>query len=140
MRFALTFDDGAWEVMPHVDDVPLTELVTAYEAAHYFDVIGGYDRAVLDDLDDAQRFLGRERPWPARAVSLLECDCGFPGCWPLRGRIRRSQGRVVWDRFEQPHRPRRDYSGFGPFVFDEQHYRQALENAVDDQGNSPPSG
>lgn len=136
MRFAVAFHDGAWEVMPYVDDVPLTELVTAYEGARSFDVVGGYDRAVLNDLGDAQRFLGRERPWPARSVSLLECDCGFPGCWPLQARIRRSAGRVVWDRFEQPHRPRRDYTDFGPFVFDEGQYRRALDEAVGDQG--PP--
>jgi hypothetical protein len=32
---------------------------------------------------------------------------------------------VVWDRFKQPHRPERDYSLFGPFVFNAAQYSMA---------------
>jgi hypothetical protein len=33
---------------------------------------------------------------------------------------------VVWEAFKQEHRPERDYSQFGPFVFDAKHYRDAV--------------
>lgn len=34
--------------------------------------------------------------------------------------------RVVWADFEQPHRPTRDYSAFGPFSFERSAYDEAL--------------
>ena len=34
--------------------------------------------------------------------------------------------QVSWHSFRQPHRPDRDYSGFGPFRFDAAAYRAAL--------------
>ena len=33
--------------------------------------------------------------------------------------------------FEQPHRRERNYSGFGPFVFDLGDYKAAVETAID---------
>ena len=59
-------------------------------------------------------------------VYLLGCQCGEVGCWPLIARIRAERESVVWDCFEQPHRKERDYSGFGPFVFDTEQYREAV--------------
>jgi hypothetical protein len=32
----------------------------------------------------------------------------------------------MWDSFQQPHRKERDYSDFGPIVFDAQQYREAV--------------
>ena len=33
---------------------------------------------------------------------------------------------LVWDGFRQPRRPERDYSNFGPFIFGERQYREAV--------------
>lgn len=134
IRFVAEYEEGIWRVMPYVGDVPLADLVARYEARNGYDVVGGYDGAFLDRLDHATRFLGRRGPWPA-TLSLLECECGTPGCWPLEARVRREDGRIIWDRFYQPHRPHRDYSSFGPFAFDEGQYRRALGRAVGGNGS-----
>jgi hypothetical protein len=39
--------------------------------------------------------------------------------------VRVEDATVTWDGFRQPHRPKRDYAGFGPFVFDLSTYRAA---------------
>lgn len=33
---------------------------------------------------------------------------------------------VVWDEFRQPRRRERDYSGFGPYLFDRARYEAAV--------------
>ena len=65
-------------------------------------------------------------------VSLLECQCGCEGCWPLACRITVSETTVRWSDFEQPHRRKDspagwwDYSGFGPFEFERGPYEAEL--------------
>jgi hypothetical protein len=67
----------------------------------------------------------------AKGHYLLGCgDCGELGCWPLQGRIGRKGNIVIWDSFSQPHRPLRDYSNFGPFLFDLEPYRTAVLDAA----------
>lgn len=123
--------------MPCIDSQPLAALVAAFETARNFDVQGGYTGVIP-----------RGRPWnrvvfPAEfvladpvfgrtgdgSVILLECMCGVEGCWPLLGRVRLSDATVIWDDFCQPHRPARDYTGFGPFTFDIQPV-QTLQSVV----------
>jgi hypothetical protein len=58
-------------------------------------------------------------------IYLLGCQCGEVGCWPLTTRVTVNNNRVLWDSFRQPHRER-DYSRFGPFVFDLDQYRNAV--------------
>jgi hypothetical protein len=72
-------------------------------------------------------------------VPVLGCECGEWGCWPLLTRVVVDGDAVIWTDFEQPHRRDRDYSGFGPFIFD----RRAYEEAVADiaqiwAAESPP--
>lgn len=67
-------------------------------------------------------------------VSVLECPCGFPGCWPLLVRVTVEGDRVIWSDFEQPHRRRGSpagewrYDNLGPFVFDRKQYLEALRD------------
>ena len=61
---------------------------------------------------------------------LLACECGEVGCWPLLARITLTGDFVIWSHFRQPHRPTRDYSALGPFMFDREQY----DAAVDDLG------
>jgi hypothetical protein len=61
-------------------------------------------------------------------VTLLDCDCGNSGCWPLGVRIQRIADRVVWSEFENAYRPW-DYSRFGPFEFELKGYLEALRSS-----------
>ena len=54
------------------------------------------------------------------------------GCWPLVCEVHCEKGNIIWDSFQQPHRKERDYSNFGPFVFSELQYHEALQ-ALDRQ-------
>jgi hypothetical protein len=93
-------------------------------------------------LPPARHFFGEPLPlYGDRAkVSLLECDCGVPGCWPLFARIDIDEQTVTWDDFEQPHRsPGRGrppavtwrYDGLS-FRFDRAAYEEELRSAAAD--------
>jgi len=128
------FEASATMLTPTLNGVSLCDLVSEFEAAEGFDVVGGYDGLVLDNFnfgDLAKYLLGRAGPKQRRGVvALLGCDCGEFYCWPLEARVTVDQGRAVWDQFKQPHRPERDYTRFGPFEFDEQQYRAALADVL----------
>lgn len=63
--------------------------------------------------------MGRRRGSDARS-------CGEWGCWPLLARIVETNASVTWTDFEQPFRPARDDSTFGPFAFERVAYDTAL--------------
>src|SRR6266700_4096278 len=137
-----------YAVVPVIDGVPMTDLVAAFEESRHFDPVGGYGGLVpqffnYGSLD--QYFNGcfeQGSYWERlHAIYLLGCDCGEVGCWPLLCRIRMDGNIVVWEAFKQEHRPERDYSRFGPFVFDAKHYRNAvaklqMEVAAQNSGDS----
>ena len=119
--------------MPMVNGTLLTEIVAAFERGQRFEPAGGYgglipewfnygdlERYFLGDFENNSYF-GR-----MKRIYLLACQCGEVGCWPLIARVRTEDDFVIWDSFEQPHRKERDYSGFGPFVFNVSQYREAL--------------
>jgi hypothetical protein len=124
------FEVDSDALVPVVDGRSFVDIVTAYEREQRFDVVGGYSGLVLDnyDLGDLRRYLmGEQKPWPARRVPLLGCDCGEWACWPLIATVSQQEGIVRWSDFEQPHRPRRDYAGLGPFHFDLAQYEAAVD-------------
>ncbi|SOD93568.1 hypothetical protein [Blastococcus haudaquaticus] len=145
VRFAATpAEHTGWDVLPYLDDVPLTELVADYEQARDFDVVGGYGPLWFDAGSREvfrRTLLPRPADRPARRwlpggsrrghVSLLECECEVPGCWPFHARIDQIDGLVRWHSFAQPHRPDRDYSGLGPFEFELPAYRRAVDVLLD---------
>lgn len=120
---------------PVLSGAPLTELVLSFEREHGFEPAGGYGGLVPNwfSYGSLERyFLGEsDDECFANGCYLLGCgDCGEVGCWPLRGRIRRKGNVVIWDSLSQPHRPLRDYSNFGPFLFDLEPYRTAVLEAA----------
>ena len=121
--------------MPEVNGVALLEAVSAFETSRGRTPAGGYGGLVPDhvDLGDLTAYLlGRESPqWPRPGrLWLLGCECGEVGCWPLDARVDAGADLVVWTDFRQPYRPDRDYTGFGPFVFDREQYDAAVAAAV----------
>lgn len=61
-------------------------------------------------------------------IAVLGCGCGDVGCWPFWVKIKVREDVVIWDGFEQPHRPAWRYDGLRPFVFDRRQYFSALES------------
>jgi hypothetical protein len=120
-------------VVPGINGKPLTELVSAYEIERHFKPAGGYGGLIPEffkygSLD--QYFMGRFQENSSLSsidsIYLLGCDCGEVGCWPLKAKVRIEANEVIWEDFLQPHRPDRDYSGFGPFAFELEQYQKAV--------------
>ncbi|MFC4335620.1 hypothetical protein [Salininema proteolyticum] len=126
---------GVSEVVPLIDGTPLTELVDAYEMSRSMrsagNVYGGLIPAYFRYGPMDEHFLG-EGFRSSAGTYLLGCECGEVGCRPLLGRISLKSAEVFWTDFVQPHRPERDYSGFGPFAFSRRQYRSALDSLVND--------
>ncbi|MFD0740740.1 hypothetical protein ACFQ1L_01260 [Phytohabitans flavus] len=124
-------DLNVHEVVPAVDGALLTDLVDVFElaagmqpaGAAYGGLIPAFFR--FGPLD--KHFHGRSTSTMGPKTPLLGCECGEWGCWPLTARIAVTERSVTWDAFEQPHRPTRDYAGFGPFRFERRRYDAALE-------------
>lgn len=120
--------------MPTIDGVPLLELIDNYELRASMHPAGGAYSGLIPaffrfgPLD--QHFLGNSIPAMGPKTPVLGCACGDWGCWPLMAEISVTDEVVSWDAFEQVHRPNRDYSRFGPFVFGRGQYEAALTDLV----------
>lgn len=129
--------DPERELLPHVDDVSLVDLISGYEYAAGFDVPGTYAGLVLDRFnfgDLTTYLLGQPDStyWTkGGAIALLGCDCGEVGCWPLQAQVLVDDDRVTWRGFSQPFRPQRDYGSFGPLTFRRNQYERAVRDAAD---------
>lgn len=132
----LTFDEKYPRVLaitPYLNDVSLTELASEFEKTSNYEPAGGYGGLVPKwfDYGPLEKYFlgeyGKDSYWAKLGgVYILGCECGEAGCWPLECRIRVEGHNVIWDQFRQPHRETRDYSHFGPFVFEGAQYRDAL--------------
>lgn len=135
ISFSIEPFEGAFVITPILNEIPLTELVQSFERERGFEPAGGYgglipqwfkygplDRYFLGHFDKDSYFgrMGR--------IYLLGCTCGEVGCWPLAARVRAEAESVIWDSFQQEHRPERDYSQFGPFTFEDDEYERAVAN------------
>jgi hypothetical protein len=133
VSFSMQHFQGALAITPTVNGISLIEMVSAFEREQGFDPAGGYGGLIPRWFNYgclANYFLGNFEPNSYFAkmggAYLLGCDCGDVGCWPLAAHIQTGGESVKWTSFRQPHRPERDYSGFGPFVFDADQYRKAV--------------
>lgn len=133
ISFAVRPFEGTFAVTPILNGMPLAEVIQAFESAKGFEPAGGYgglipqwfkygplDRYFVGDFDHDSYF-GR-----SGYIYLLGCSCGEVGCWPLAARVKCNTDTIVWNSFKQPHRPTRDYSQFGPFIFRSADYLQAV--------------
>lgn len=119
------------EVVPTIDGQLLLDLIDRFEVGSDMRPAGGAYGGLIPayyrygPLDE--HFLGKENPGLGPKTAVLACECGEVGCWPLMTRITPTGNLVIWDGFEQIHRPTRDYTAFGPFLFDRAQYDQALD-------------
>ncbi|MFD3704372.1 hypothetical protein ACFWUP_14625 [Nocardia sp. NPDC058658] len=140
----IEFDYRPWpgridvhRIVPRIDTIPLTDLIDTFEICADMqpagDAYGGLVPEFVRFESATDHFHGFSRLTRRKKTPVLACSCGEMDCWPLLTRITLTGDLVVWDCFEQPYRPTRDYTGFGPFLFDRNQY----DNAVRDL--SPPS-
>jgi hypothetical protein len=122
-------------IIPKIDNILLTELISSYEGEQRFEPAGGYGGLVpmhfnYGPLDSYFKGQFEQQDYFAQlnGIYLLGCSCGEVGCWPLIGQVRLNAKHFVWENFRQPFRLQRDYSKFGPFIFDIQQYREAIED------------
>jgi len=124
------------EVVPMVDGEPLTARIHRFERATGMETrdisYGGLIPASYRfGSASVHYFAGSESVVADGKSPVLGCECGEWGCWPLLARVVVDQDAVTWTDFEQPHRRDRDYSGFGPFVFDRRAYEEAVAAIAD---------
>lgn len=72
----------------------------------------------------------------AGKVSVLECQCGCEGCWPLLIRITIAEDTVRWSEPQQPHRDQWVYPHDWQLTFEQRQYEAALEAPNDLSGDS----
>jgi hypothetical protein len=109
--------------------------VAAFDSRRGYEPSGGYAGIIPAHFNfgDLTRYYEarEDRQWskPQHAW-VLGCDCGEVGCWPLTVRITVTADDVIWSDFSQDHRPKWDYTGFGPFAFKRQQYVSAVATAA----------
>lgn len=118
-------------VTPYVDGESLADLVAEFETTAGFEPAGGYNGIVPVNFTFGPLqtyYLGTNaHQWPgAGSAWLLGCDCGEAGCWSLTADVVATPAQVTWRGFAQDHRPGRDYTAFGPFVFERIAYDRAV--------------
>lgn len=124
-------------VTPYVDGTSLVELVEVYERAKgYLDPAGGYGGLVpayfkYGPLNEYFAGKSKSEYWEnLKGIYLLGCSCREVGCWPLIASVSHQGDTVTWTGFQQPFRPKRDYSKFGPFMFSRAQYEGAVNNLM----------
>ena len=127
-------EDGETMITPVIDGVSLIRMVTNFENnIGHCDIAGGYGGLIpsfynygplnVYFMGGTPHFIEGDKSW----AYLLGCECGEVGCWPITTSIQVESETVTWCQFSQPHRPKRDYSNFGPFVFNKQQYVSVLK-------------
>ncbi|ABF39676.1 hypothetical protein Acid345_0671 [Candidatus Koribacter versatilis Ellin345] len=135
----------ALTITPALSGVPLDQIVKQFELEYHYEPSGGYAGIVPRFFNYGpleEYFMGQPATDYFRengGLYLLGCQCGEVGCWPLTGRIKAEEKRMVWSDFRQPHRSVRDYSDFGPFVFDLEQYHTAVKTMAVEYSTSPSS-
>ena len=133
LSFVVQPFEGTFSITPVVNGSLLSDMTLAFEQEQQFEPAGGYGGLIPTWFDYGplqSYFLGDFKSGSyfekMGSIYVLGCQCGEVGCWPLVCKVHRISGQIVWDSFQQPHRRERDYSQFGPFVFGEPQYRDAV--------------
>jgi hypothetical protein len=123
---------------PCIGGRSFVELVTEYEEAQNWDDAGIHEGLVLapEDIEVLPQYFlhGRSllRNLSHKGTVLLGCTCGNVDDGPFFGQVQLVEDRVTWFGFENPMADSLawDYTGFGPFTFDREHYEQAIADAM----------
>ncbi len=143
------------EVVIFVDGRDLVDILREYEMPFAQRegstlIAGGYAGLPPNDVLPPSRHILGDPRWEVYKdvdrVSVLECECGVPGCWPFMVRITVEEHTVIWSDFEQPHRREGhpsggwSYAGLGPFVFEREQYLATLQGVASRHSNQGKEG
>ncbi|MGW6726046.1 hypothetical protein ACWF9G_09095 [Nocardia sp. NPDC055029] len=120
----------AHRIMPRIDTIPLTDLIDTFEIRAGMEPAGdayGGLAPLFFRFESANDHFHGSSSLTRQKTLVLACSCGELGCWPLLTRISLTGDLVVWDCFEQPYRTTRNYTAFGPFLFDRNQYDKAVQ-------------
>ena len=124
---------GVPAVVPHLEDVPLTDLLRRVE-------LPSARREKQPDLAGSYTGLVDARVrWPSRHylgtpvltwfgdgdTVLLGCTCGEWGCWPFTAIVTVEPRTVTWSGYRNGHR-NWDYDDLRDLVFDRDQYERAV--------------
>jgi len=93
-------------------------------------IAGNYEGLLPENIFSPSKHLWGESVFEYKYVegkiTLLDCPCGIPGCWPFQVKITIMKDKIVWSDFEQPHRSLDNwtYSEMQPFIFDKEQYEK----------------
>ncbi|OAP24430.1 Alcohol dehydrogenase [Amycolatopsis sp. M39] len=128
LRRALRFafhppgEAGGPAVMPSVDVIALTDLIDRFE----LDAGMSPGRWRLRRTSPARVQSHHDRALPRSRRGGRQNPAARLRVLGLLARSTVTEDEVVWDSFGQPHRPKRDYRGFGPFRFARAQYDAAV--------------
>ncbi|MGW4118101.1 hypothetical protein [Nocardia sp. NPDC004711] len=109
----------------------MTDLIDSFEISASMQPAGGVYGGLVPRFVRFGRamdhFHGSSPLTTGQKTPVLVCSCGELGCWALLTRVTLTGNLVVWDCFEQPYRTTRDYTAFGPFLFDRDQYDKAVQ-------------
>jgi hypothetical protein len=137
-------EDGEFTLIPVIDGSPLPEILKVYEAKFavkegHSDLAGKYSGIFIRDIPSIIAFFSGDPPGIfcyEDKISILDCECGAYGCWPMLVNITIDGNVVTWSDFEQPHRTSEsvtlfwDFSEFPSFKFSLAEYMKALNHAI----------
>ncbi|WP_051684176.1 hypothetical protein [Blastococcus sp. URHD0036] len=122
--------DIRW-VVPRIDGAPLPELVRSAAASRGLQERRRARRSVHSfgfvEIGPSGAPLVEPLLAGGPAVVVLGCGCGNLGCGDLEADIRITDTTVTWADFSPPTEPPLVLEGLGPFVFDADAYRAAVE-------------
>lgn len=119
----------------YINNKRLVEILREFELQYNSDIAGLYRGLPTDVVFlPSRHLLDQPCQWYDYdgKVSVLECECGFPGCWDFNVKITLEDDKVIWSEFEQPHRSIDSAGGYWsydklkPFVFDRKQYEVEL--------------
>lgn len=122
-----------------LDDTLFIDLVREWELEHVpereKELAGSYSGLRMWNASSLFQWIGEVDPswgdYEPEKASLLSCECGELGCWPLEADVTLTDQRAIWSSFVQPHRSETwSYDGFGPFTFHCAQYEAEVRRAI----------
>jgi len=129
-------ENGARMAIVRIDGRELLDIIRDAEQplaakADEPDLAGKYDYHNIKDVLYPSRHLLGDPIRPLLEydgkISILECECGCEGCWPLIADVNVAEHQIEWCNFQQVHRDNWNFPDDFRFTFDRTQMEDALK-------------